>query len=95
MSQRGALKNLITGFNQENLVNFFRKGHEDFKPAGETFPEYVAKEPDFLEKVQKVGDIEYDHDERLLVFRAQTTDDITKRTSKQQQYDLAKKILKN
>lgn len=95
MSQRQALLKLIGSFDQENLVNFFRKAHEDFKPAGETFPEYVAEEPDFLEVVQQVGKIEFGLDERLLVFRAKTTGDITKRTSKRRQYDLAKKMLKS
>lgn len=93
MSKRRILRELTEGFNQDRLNNFFRNAHPDFRPIDTSYPEYVAEEPDFLEEVTKVGEIEFDLDEKLLVFQAKTTDDITEKTSKKRQYDLAKRIL--
>lgn len=94
MDQRTQIKQLVNHFSQENLVQFFRTAHDYFRPIEEPRERFVEEEPDFLASVHKVGEIELEIDEMLIIYRAKTQDDITHRTSRKRQYDLAKKILK-
>ncbi len=95
MSRRNRLRNLAGHFSRENLIRFFRSAHESFKPGPTPFPRFIDEEPDFLASVNKIGQIEFDLDERFIIFEAKTQDEITRHTSKKRQYNLAKKILKD
>ncbi len=87
---------LIPSFSVENAISFFKKNIRSFKTVSEDFS-HILKSDD-LEKfslVKKIGEASLDGSGDLLVFTAKFNGDLSERTSKKIQFEIAKKILKN
>jgi hypothetical protein len=87
---------LIPSFSVENAISFFKKNIRSFKTESEDFS-HILKSDD-LEKfslVKKIGEASLDGSGDLLVFTAKFNGDLSERTSKKIQFEIAKKILKN
>lgn len=87
---------LIPSFSVENAISFFKKSIRSFKTESEDFS-HILKSDD-LEKfslVKKIGEASLDGSGDLLVFTAKFNGDLSERTSKKIQFEIAKKILKN
>jgi adenine-specific DNA-methyltransferase len=86
------LNRLIEDFSYRNLNLFFRGKCENYAETTEELPQYdeEGKFSDF----QKLGEIRFDDGDRLVVTTSQVIKDLSERSGKRDQYDRAKKILK-
>ncbi len=93
MDYREPLKPLIAQFNPQELTRFFRTAAGSFRPQTESLQSY-RRDDQFLDKIERLGLIPFDDTEEFLLVAIHTTRELTTRTGKKQQYDLAKRILK-
>lgn len=89
------INSLIEDFSTTNLIAFLRASISSFKPSKDElyhlFPEDIY---DKYESIEKIGEAEIDKDE-LIVIASRTTEPLTERTGKKNQYNIAKTILKH
>lgn len=89
------INTLINNFSTNNLISFLRDSISSFKPDEEDldhlFPEDIY---DKYESIVKIGEAEIDKDD-LIVIASKTTEPLTERTGKKNQYEIAKTILKH
>lgn len=87
------INQLITNLSNGNIRLFFESKITSFKPEQEVFENIVSEEKPFADPV-KVGHAELNNHEELLVFTCKYEDELTARSSKKKQFDIAKRILK-
>ncbi len=89
------LTSLIQDFNKSNLIAFLRQKLPTFKPEEEDF-DHLFQDDVFekYESIEKVGEATIGNDD-LIVLISKTTDPLTNRSGKKNQYEIAKKVLKN
>jgi len=89
------LSSLIQDFSKSNLIAFLRQNINTFKPKDEDF-DYLFPDDIFekYESIEKVGEATIENDD-LIVLISKTTDPLTNRSGKKNQYEIAKKVLKN
>src|SRR5680860_807245 len=83
---------LIENISNQNIVNFFQHNIPSFKPDREDF-EYLLKDETPFLQLQKIGFAALTNDE-LLVFSCLYSGELTARSAKKAQYEIAKKVLK-
>lgn len=86
---------LINNFSTNNLIAFLRSSISSFKPDEEDL-DYLFQEGIYekYKSIVKIGEAEIDKDE-LIVIASKTTEPLTERTGKKNQYEIAKTILKH
>jgi hypothetical protein len=89
------LQNLILNFSSDNLLEFFKAKVSSFKPLRENL-NYILSDNNFqaFSELNKIGEIDFNGVEDLLVFACKTDRTLTERSSKKQQFEIAKKALK-
>ncbi|MGI6258943.1 MAG: Eco57I restriction-modification methylase domain-containing protein [Anaerolineaceae bacterium] len=88
-----SLKKLINEFSPENLVAFFRaKRLRNFTEQKESLPQFTQ---DTFSDVRKIGFLKFSEVEELHIFTIKVNKDLTERSGKKAQYELAKQILKH
>lgn len=89
------INTLINNFSTNNLISFLRDSISSFKPDEEDldhlFPEDIYNK---YESIVKIGEAEINKDD-LIVIASKTTEPLTERTGKKNQYEIAKTILKH
>lgn len=85
------LQNLIQNFSTENLIQLFRNKSNKFRQVTEEANNYNN---DFFSNSLLFGEIILDDDDELVIFAFKTNKELTERSGKKAQYELAKKILK-
>lgn len=85
------LQNLISGFSPQKLVPFLREKNRNFRPTPEKLYDL---DPDQFSQGEKIGEIPFNLYEKLGVYTFRVTRNLSERTGKKYQYDLAKKVLK-
>lgn len=87
-----ALTDLVINFTPKKLLPFFRdyKRLRNFAPITETLS-YLNDE--HFTQVEKIGELKLPKNEQLIVCQIKVTKDLTERSGKKAQFDLAKKIL--
>ena len=85
------LTDLIRNYSSENLAKFFRWKSRDFAPIKESI-NHISEEG--FQDIQKLGEIQFSNKDQLLVCSIKVTKDLTERSGKKAQFELAKKILK-
>lgn len=83
---------LIGAFSPENLVSFLRSACGAFKPVQSDLSEFLEGDGKFSQ-LNQVGRIGFDEVQRLTVVVCKVDGELTSRTGKQDQYDLAKRLL--
>lgn len=83
------LNALIKNFSIENLTTFLRAAIPSFKSSNDDF-DYIF---DKYESIVKIGEAEINKED-LIVIASKTTESLTERTGKKNQYEIAKNILK-
>ncbi|NLG06825.1 MAG: hypothetical protein GX559_04030, partial [Candidatus Pacebacteria bacterium] len=86
------LINLINSFSNENLTRFMQSKSRDFATTKERF-DHIVEEG--FEEIHKVGEIQFPNRDQLLICSVKVTKNLTERSGKKAQFDLAKKVLKN
>ena len=89
------MEELIQNVSADNILKFFRNKISSFKPDVEDLT-YTIKTAEFekFTDVNKIGEAKFQNAEDLLIFTAKVTNDLTERSSKKAQFEIAKKILK-
>jgi type I restriction-modification system DNA methylase subunit len=87
------LNNLINNVNHENLVRFFRDRNSTFRPTRENLSETYDDE--LFTNGVKLGEVPFGRIEKLIVCAFNVTRQLTERSGKKAQYDLAKKIIRD
>ena len=91
------LNSLIASFTVDKLTQFFRQKISTFKPDEENY-EYLFEDneniTDNYEDIAKIGEADLTNSDDLLVICAKTLAQLTDRTGKKGQFEIAKKILK-
>ena len=87
------LKQLANHFDLSKLKLFLSNANNTYKPRFEDFNHYLD-EDSLFKNLQKEGQIEYPDASRLAVLTCHVEGEITRRSSKQKQYAIAKKIIK-
>lgn len=87
------IQNLIQGFSPEQLANFLRLRAPLFRPGRASLNEFL-KQDDAFDRAEQIGLIELPKAQTLIVGVVHVSDEITAKSSKRKQYDLAKRMLK-
>lgn len=87
-----ALTDLVSNFSPHKLLLFFRdfKRLRDFAPIKESLAHLDGEN---FSLIEKIGELKFPDKEQLIVCAIKVTKDLTERSGKKAQFDLAKKIL--
>ena len=92
-----SLNNLITDFSIDKLEQFFRQKISTFKPDEENY-EYLFEDNENIienyEDIEKIGEADINNSDDLIIITAKTIAQLTNRTGKKRQFEIAKRILK-
>lgn len=91
MTNQTILITLVASFSPKNLTLFLREKSRDFKPAAENL---TSLETNQFVQGEKVGYIPFNDFENLGIYAIQVSHNLNERSGKKDQYDFAKKILK-
>lgn len=86
------LNRLIENFSNNNLSDFFRRKQGSFIPDDDDLS-YLLKPGDDFSLLNKIGEVKYDNADELLVFSCKYDGELTSRSSRKRQFDIAKKAL--
>lgn len=94
--RREKIWELINNFSIEKLEDFFRSASDSFAPEREDLSRYISHDDGetHFQNVTKTGEICFPTQERLIVCVVSCANELTSRSGKKRQYELAKKILK-
>jgi len=88
-----SIDNLINHFSNDEINLFFQKKIHSFKPEKDVFTNVVNDASSYSTPV-KIGQANLEGSEELLVFTCEYKKELTDRSAKKQQFEIAKKILK-
>lgn len=86
---------LIQNFSIKSVADFFKNKISSFYPNSENL-DYILKEADFalFSDLQKVGEVEFNNSDELIVFTCKFQGVLSERSSKKRQFEIARKVLK-
>ena len=93
LDRRDALHGLIQGFTPTGLRDFLRAAAPTFRPQPESLDGYLQADQPF-DQAQLLGVIELPDTQTVLVAAVRVTRELTSRSGKRVQYDLAKALIK-
>lgn len=85
-------KNLIKNFSPELLTETFKKSHEFFRIKNDLI---ISIKDDKFTNVNQFGEFELEDNTKVLAISAKTLTPLSERSGRRNQYDIAKKILKD
>jgi hypothetical protein len=94
MAYTAQLEQVIKSVSSETLTAFFRGTCSQFRPKRRDFSHHLAEDQDMLESLEALGEIEFSDSKRLIVLTGKVKGDMTHRRSRSEQYDVAKRIVK-
>jgi len=88
------ITNLIENLSNETINRFFKQKIRSYYEDSESY-DSLLKEADYAKfsNIQKLGQAEFENSDDLLVFSAKYAGNLSERSSKKQQYEIAKKVL--
>lgn len=93
MAKSPLLEKLATEFSVGNLTSFLRTATGQFRPSDEDYSHYLDDKYESITELQKVGEMEYET-ERLIVIAAKSERELTSKSGRRKQYELAREIIK-
>lgn len=90
------MNELIQSFSNQNLSTYFRSKISSFRPISESFSDLLSdREFEKFTDLKKLGETVLDNQvDELLVFSCKYEGELSSRSSKKAQFDIAKKVLK-
>ena len=88
-----SIDKIITDISNQNISLFFGKKISSFKPERDVFTNTVNEEAPYSDPI-KIGHAELKNQAELLVFTCETKKELTARSAKKKQFEIAKKVLK-
>lgn len=92
MDKRKLLENLIADFSPQKLSSFFRQASGSFRPQNADYGRLLNEESP-LDTMNQIGRVEFDSSSRMLFVVGHSPQELTSRSSKLKQFEMAKKIL--
>lgn len=89
------MDNLILNFSIKSVADFFKAKISSFSPNSENL-DYLIDDIQFesFEELQKIGEVEFNNSDELIVFTCKFQGVLSERSSKKKQFEIAKKVLK-
>jgi len=84
---------LISNISNQSIRLFFENKITSFKPEKDVFTNVVNEERPYSDPI-KIGNAELKNHEELLVFTCEYNKELTARSAKKEQFEIAKKVLK-
>lgn len=89
------IRQIISHISNENIQQFFRQKISSFHTVNEDIGSSALNgNGNNFSKLIKLGEANYDNADSLLVFSCRFTGELTARSSKKKQFEIAKKVLK-
>ena len=85
------MENIIENFSVESIKNYFWNKLSDFKQE-EAFSE-ILKEKEAFSDLEKLGEVELSDGKDILFFACKSKKDLSERSGKKIQYDIAKRLM--
>jgi len=95
MNHREAIQKLTSNFSRENLAAFLRLKSDQFRPDTKDYSLYLDTKEDLLSNPERIGNIEFDETQRLIVLAVRSERELTARSCKRRQYEFGRKVLKD
>ena len=86
------MENIIENFSVESIKNYFWNKLSDFKQEEEDFSE-ILKENEAFSDLEKLGEVELSDGKDILFFACKSKKDLSERSGKKIQYDIAKRLM--
>ncbi len=93
MSLRELSEALVKGFDMDIFKQLLSSANESFKPSYTDYSIYVDNH-EFISDLYKIGEIEFDTIERLIVVVGNLNSELSSKSGKKGQYEIGRKILK-
>src|SRR5690554_6557782 len=93
MANVTAIEKLITNFSNQHLKDFFFNKIGSFSPDADLFNNILDEESNFKHP-EKIGHAELEDSNELLIFTCAYKGELTQRSAKKRQFEIAKKILR-
>lgn len=93
MDLRENVQNLINDLNSKSLKSFFRQANGDFRPLDNNLEQYLNEDIP-ISGLKQIGQIDFPDERQLALVIGDITEEITSRSGKKKQYELAVKVLK-
>ena len=89
------MEKLISNFSEKNLADFFKTNISSFKNESESL-DSLLNENKYKEfsSLLKIGSVEFGNSDELIVFSCKYNGQLTERSSKKKQFEIAKTVLK-
>jgi hypothetical protein len=93
IDHRTELEKLVQQFSLQNLTTFLRAASGSFRPQKEDFRRFLD-DTTIVKDLYKLGGIDFPDGRRLIALAGQIDKELTSQSGKQNQYEIARKILK-
>lgn len=87
------IENLISNISDKSIQNFIRSRNSSFKEYKEDLS-YILQDKTLFQNLYKLGEISYGNSDELLVFYCAYKGELSSKSSKRTQFEIAKKVLK-
>lgn len=87
------INTLISNISDKSIQNFIRSRNSSFREYKEDFS-HILKDKTLFQNLYKLGEISYDNSDELLVFYCAYKGELSSKSSKRTQFEIAKKVLK-
>lgn len=87
------IENLISNISDKSIQNFIRSRNSSFREYKEDLS-YILKDKTLFQNLYKLGEISYNNSDELLVFYCAYKGELSSKSSKRTQFEIAKKVLK-
>lgn len=89
------LREIVKNFSAKALQNFLRKASHNYSPRTESLDYIPLPETFTVSDLQQFGEIPFEDGRLLIVVGAKVEGELTSRSGRKAQYDIAKRILKH
>jgi adenine-specific DNA-methyltransferase len=89
------MEQLIENFSVKIASDFFKTKIAAFQPKSEDFNYILENKYNNFSVLQKIGEIKYDNTDELIVFACKHLGELSEKSSKKTQFEIAKKVLKD
>lgn len=89
------INHLIQNVERQNIQDYFKQKIAAFRPIEEELTHIIQNEANYelFTELFKLGEVEFEDSDELLVFSCQYNGELSNRSSKRKQFEIAKKVL--
>ncbi len=92
---KSMLREIVKNFSTKALQNFLRKASHNYSPRTESLDYISLPETFTVSDLQQLGEIPFEDGRLLIIVGAKVEGELTSRSGRKAQYDIAKRLLKH